>query len=78
LGGLPSPLLAWRQIASPSHTGFAVAALSLGQATGVLTWVALSVSPLPYGAAFVVMATLLGIAAFASAGAGAALKVKNR
>ncbi|WP_375269290.1 chromate transport protein [Phenylobacterium sp.] len=71
LAGLAAPLFAWRQSVVPNCTGCVVAALFLGQAAGVLAWTAASASPLPYGAAYVVMATLLGLAAFASAGAGA-------
>lgn len=69
LAGLAAPLLAWRQSVAPDRTGYVVAALFLGEAAGVLAWTAASASPLPYGAAYVVMATLLGLAAFASAGA---------
>lgn len=69
LGGLPVALLAWRsQIAFAPPAAFAVAALFFGQAAGVVTWMALLASPLPHGTAFVLLTTLLGLAAFASPG----------
>ncbi len=68
LGGLPLTLLAWRARAVSPPAAFAVAALFLGQAAGVVTWMALLASPLPHGAAFVLLTTLLGLAAFASPG----------
>lgn len=69
LGGPLAALQAWRRLsARGSPAAFAVAALFVGQAGGALTWTGLAASPLSPGSALILLATLLGLAAFASPG----------
>ncbi len=69
LGGPLAALQAWRRrSARGSPAAFAVAALFVGQAGGALTWTGLAASPLPPGSALILLASLLGLAAFASPG----------
>ncbi len=78
VGGLAVALLAWRsKIAFVPPVAFAVTALFFGQAAGVVTWMALLASPLPHGTAFVLLTTLLGLAAFASPGLVAGQKARQ-